>query len=506
MSSGSIEYKQQIYPVSRGESDTTEYHLLETKDLKLEELSHTLGVDHKKLLRKTDWHVIPPFALLYFVVYLNKSSFGLLFVDGVLDTLSILKLQLASAYAAFFCPIIAFQWMANILLRAVKPHFLVLILVLIFGAFNLGCGFAPNYGTFVTMQALHGLFQAGTETTVVYMLSTYYEPREALSRFGGLYSVNCLAGMTINLILLGTNLHLDGSRGLESWRWLMIILGLASMLCAFVLFMVIPDFPENAHFYNDQETIFMVRKLELFSGKSGFNLPTRRKDVFEVLCDPVIFIPGIASLAIGYVSHAYALFEPIIFQGLKFDLIGTNENSAYPWILAFGYVVITAVVSGYFKHRYVFLFIHLVVVVAGALLIFCDTTTNGRSHYKYAGNFLIVSGAYAAMPTLICWTTLNVCGHLRKAVITSLEITIFDIGGLIALFVVVKSDEVFTQGYIVGFCLVIASMLLLSVYLIYLVRANRAKRSALYKETFSEYDDHKKIIMGDKNPVFDYMY
>lgn len=484
-----------------------QYFSEKTKDLQVTELGERFGVDQKKLLRKIDLCVLPPFALLYFVSFLNRSSFGLVWVDGIFESLNIDQLQLTAAYAAFFAPIICFQFFSNIILRVIKPHFWIAFSVLFYGTFNLASGFSKNYGTFVVCQFFHGLFQAGSETAVVYILAHYYERREAQRRFSGLYSVNCLGGMTANLISYGINNHVTNGHlhGYEPWRYLLIILGSITMGAAVILFLTVPDFPEGARFFNDNETFFIIKKLELYGGKSGYTLNTSAPEVFEVLKDSLIYLPAFAAFGIGFVSHAYSLFEPVIYQSLNFGTATTNLFSSFPWIVAFFWINVNSYLSDKFKIRYPFLFFNTLAVVIGALLIFCDKN-KGRDHFKYAGNFMLISGAYSSMPILICWSSLNVCGHLRKSVITSLEVSIHDLGGLVALFAFYKNDSLFRQGFIAGFVFELICWAISIYYLYTLLKQNMKKRSNSYKSEFDLYSSRKKTIMGDKNPNYDYMY
>lgn len=504
-----LELKDNYYVHSYDEQNIVEdelYQSSETKRLRVEELARQHKIVESKLMRKIDLCVIPPFALLYLISFMNKATFGMIYLNGITGLLGgMLSTALVSAFAAFFVPIICFQFGANVILRIIRPHFVVSSTVLLYGAFNLSLSFSQNYSTLVALQFFHGLFQAGTETTVIYMLAHYYSRTEAPIRFGSLYLFNALGGALINFMSWGIFANLNGALGLESWRWILIIVGAITMFLAIILFFTVPDFPESARFFNDAETYFLVKKLEIYGGKSGYNIRPTFKEYLKVLRDPLILLPPFAGVFIGYVSTAYCTFEPTIFKLIIFSVEKANKNLAWAYLLGFGWINIFMFVTQKWSFRYAVFFFNTLIAIAGALLYICDRELFS-TNYKLAGNYLLVCGTFCCMPILACWTTMNVCGHTRKAVITSLEISFHDLGGLVSLFVMVHSDLRYRKGLITGISMAVFGLILLAIYSFILYRSNKIKRSNAYKEKFSMLSEREKILMGDKSPGYDYVY
>ena len=55
---------------------------------------------------------------------------------------------------------------------------------------------------------------------------------------------------------------MDGAAGLEGWRWIFILEGIATVLVAFAAFFLIHDFPETATFLSEDERAFVIHRLK----------------------------------------------------------------------------------------------------------------------------------------------------------------------------------------------------------------------------------------------------
>ena len=54
---------------------------------------------------------------------------------------------------------------------------------------------------------------------------------------------------------------MDGVAGLQGWRWIFILEGIATVLVAIAAFFVLQDFPETAKFLTNEERAFVVHRL-----------------------------------------------------------------------------------------------------------------------------------------------------------------------------------------------------------------------------------------------------
>ncbi|GMM33071.1 hypothetical protein DASC09_003960 [Saccharomycopsis crataegensis] len=481
-----------------------DFFLNETsKKLKVQELADELQVDQKKLMMKTDMFVLAPFCLLYLVANLDRTHFGLLYLNGLTSTLKITQLQYFAACAAFFSPYVFFQFFSNLILKSVRPHFWISISVLMYGTFVLASGFVKSYGGYVACEFFHGVFQSGCDSAVFYILAHYYERRESQKRISYLYSTQHVAILVNNLICYGVNLHMHNRYGLETWRWLLIIQGAITMGSAFILFFILPDFPEGMRFFNNNESIFIIRKLEVYFGKSGYNISFSKGEIFETLRDPMVWLPGLTAVFLGCIPYVYTYIETIAFTFFGFSPELAMEKVTYTYICGFFYMIITGYLSDYFCKRSPFIIFSSLLGLYGLLAI---RFANPGDNWRYSLIFFVTAGSYAAFPHFVGWAAFNLCGHLRRSVATSLIISLSDLSGLYGFFVLFNNNIKFTKALTVGFVWEIISIVLVlgCVFLVY--HENKKKRSREYKDNFNSLSERKKILAGDKDPNFDYIY
>jgi MFS family permease len=79
--------------------------------------------------------------------------------------------------------------------------------------------FVKNYHGMIATRFLLGVVEAPFYPGGVYMISTFYKRKESATRMSIFYTGNLLASSFSGLIAAGVFAGLDGTRGLEGWRW-----------------------------------------------------------------------------------------------------------------------------------------------------------------------------------------------------------------------------------------------------------------------------------------------
>lgn len=496
-----------------GDNDDQTYLGEKSKQMIVSDLATKYGINERKLLFKIDLCVVLPFTTLFFIAYLNRTNLAYARNLGIESTLDISSFQVICGFAAFFTPYIFFELFSNLLLKTVRPHFWVSITVLLYGALTLGSGYIHTYSQFVACEFLHGFFQSGTETAIFYILAHYYTRNESQKRFSAFYSISCIAGACGSSICYLLENSWDGRGGLEAWRWLYIFEGAVTVFMAFVLFFVIPDFPEGATFLNDKETLYVVKKLEIYGCKSGYQIQSTARDIlFKAVLDPLVIIPALSCFGVFYLSYAYAFYEPVLMVLMGLGLSNTNSMSIVPWIVAFIWCNLNGFLSDYFKIRSVFIILNCLLTMAGCLIIILEVSPPGVDYYKYAACYFIVCGSYTVIPLILCWASLNLGGHLRRSTATAILVSVGNAGGLASVFAMNTSKNIrdpsglVREGVIPGVVLVGFSIICTVVYSSYIFRENKKKRTVEYKSFFVNLGEREQILLGDKNPQFEYLY
>lgn len=475
----------------------------EEKKAKVDQLASESNINQRRLMWKIDLCVIPPFCLLYFLAFLDRVNISNAKVYGIEKTLGLHGNQFATALTVFFVPYIVFEVLSNYLIKIIKPHIWLSVMIFLFGLVTLCVAYSHNFGGLVVSRLFLGIFEAGSFPAIFYIIANFYTPGESLRRIAFFFNCTCLAGGCAGA--LAYRIHdLDGKHGLAAWQWIYIIEGAFTMGLAIPLYFAVTDFPEEARFLNENEKQFLKKKLEFYQGNSGFEVKQTWKDVLTVFKEPMLYICAVCYFALVVPAYSYAFFAPSVIKDMGYTAMDAQKHSIYPWLATMGLSLILATLSDYLRVRLPFALIAAACAIAGLGMVFgCTDSANAR----YGGCFLTAMGLYSCMPILICWMSLNFSGHTRKSVGTAFVIGFGNIGGIISSFIFPNNDAPrYKKGF--GICIAFSCLafFLLVVYYAYVKISNKRKQSDSYKQKWNQLDERSKIIKGDLNPDFTYWY
>lgn len=171
-----------------------------------------------------------------------------------------------------------------------------------------------------------------------------------------------------------------------------------------------------------------------------------------------------------------------------------------PWAVAFVVSMLVAAFSDWLRHRFLFTLIPIAIGIAGFAIVM---TVHHNTHLEYGALFLVTSGVYSAMPITICWFTMNLGGHMRRAVGTAWMIGFGNIGGIISTYSFMASDapKFYHTGYSICLGFICLSALSCVLYFCAVVLQNRS-RAKTHDVGMTEYE---KIEKGDMSPDYRYM-
>lgn len=474
----------------------------EEKDRKIDEMANDMGINQRKLMAKIDLFVVPPFILLYFLAFLDRVNISNAKVYNMEKDLGLKGNQFNTALTIFFVPYVFFEVLSNYLMKIVKPHIWLGSMIFLFGIAGMCQAFVKGYGGLIACRFFLGVFESGSFPALFYLLSAYYRKKESQRRFSFFFSCTCLAGGCAGAIAFRIH-DIDGVRGYSSWQWIFLIEGAATAFLAIFLFFAIADFPEQARFLNETERTFLKKKLEYDAGKSAFELHLTFKDVIGFYKQPAAYLTALCYFALVIPSYGYAYFAPTIIKFLGYTAWSANEHSIYPWILAWGLTCVLAILSDKTKMRLPFALFSCILAIVGFSMVMASSDYK----VKYAGCFLAVTGLYSAMPAVVCLYSLNFGGHRNKSVGTSTIVGFGNIGGIISPWLFPNTDAPnYHTGMAVSVFFVALAFVTTCCYTAYTMYLNKIKQTETYRRNWALKDTRTKLLEGDYNPDFKYMY
>lgn len=134
--------------------------------------------------------------------------------------------------------------------------------MLSWGVITVCMGVTQSFAGLVVCRVILGAFEAGFFPGAIYLISMFYKRHELQWRINLFFSASIIAGAFSGLLAYAIA-HMDGIAGYSGWRWIFILEGLFTVVVAIGSYWLVPDWPESAKFYTEDERAFWIRRLAL---------------------------------------------------------------------------------------------------------------------------------------------------------------------------------------------------------------------------------------------------
>jgi sugar phosphate permease len=191
----------------------------------------------------------------------------------------------------FFFTYAAFEVPSNLVLKKLRPSRWLPTIMVAWGVVMTLMGIVKNYHGLLIARIFLGVAEAGLFPGVAvspvsstytfwggiyqpwwsvadilqYYLTMWYCRHEMQIRQALFFSAASIAGAFSGLLAFGIA-KMDGVGGLEGWRWIFILEGIATVLVAIFAYWALYDFPETAGFLTQEEKDFVLYRLKYQGG------------------------------------------------------------------------------------------------------------------------------------------------------------------------------------------------------------------------------------------------
>lgn len=362
----------------------------------------------------------------------------------------------------------------------------------------IGTGFMRNTGQMYASRLLLGIFESGMFPCLALYLSTFYQPTEQALRISYLFVAAALSGSFGGLFAYAL-LKMDGIAGLEGWRWLFIIEGIASVAIALLVYMVLPDNFENAKFLNEDDKKLMRIRAEInarYNGKPDFNW----HDVKLAVQDPKLYMSSFNQFMADICSFGLSSFLPLIIRSFGYDRVTTQLLTVPVFFWASCAYIIISWMSDRWQRRAFFMMPACILTAVGyGVNIGLPITSKGALYFS---TFLIAPGVYIIVGLNAAWLLNSHAPYYKRAMAIGMNQSIGNSAGIV-VGQIFKTQE--DGKYLMGLSGSLAAVVLalfgqMCLYL-YLRRQNR-KREGMTEDERSHHIQHGKG--GDFHPEYRY--
>ena len=151
---------------------------------------------------------------------------------------------------------------------------------------------------------------------------------------------------------------------------------------------------------------------------------------------------------LGLCSSGYSLsfFTPTILSQLGWTALRAQVMSIPIYIVACVFIMLTAFLSDWVRHRYAFITVGVMVATIGYALLLAQQHVSAG--VRYFALYLVMVGGYMGQPLTVIWLANNTRGHWQRSVSTAIQIGIGNCGGIIASNIFISREA---PRYVTGF-------------------------------------------------------
>lgn len=471
-------------------------------------------IDEKKLLRKMDFRIVPTLALLYLMSFLDRGNIGNANIEGLSEDLGLTSKQYSMCLTVFFFTYCAFEVPSNMVLKKLKPSIWLPTIMVAWGAVMIGMGFVQGYTGLLITRILLGATEAGLFPGVAYFLTQWYCSKELQFRQALFFSAASIAGAFSGLLAFAIA-KMDGTGGLEGWRWIFILEGVLTVLVAFVAYYWLYDYPDTAKFLTDDERAFIQHRLKYDSHNKGEtvggvtiveNEEHGKQYIKAAFKDWQLIFHIFNFWGIGVPLYGISLFLPSILRGLGYSINKSQLMTIPIYITASILSVVQAYVSDRVGKRAPFIFASFWIMLIGMLMALC---TNPADHPMviYGGVYITCAGLYPAFPGIISWNANNQSGSYKRAIAMAIHIGAGNMSGAIAANIYRTADKprfILGHSVVVGF--VCGGLIATTCLFIFYRLGNQKRERDLARGKYDNVPMDELMKMGDKSPYFKYKF
>ncbi|PBK93896.1 MFS general substrate transporter [Armillaria gallica] len=300
---------------------------------------HLSRSEATRIRRKIDLHIVPLIRLsLSRIQYMDKATLGNAAVLGLLEDTHLSTdhedLRLGTI---FYLGYLVFEFPQNLCLQRLPVGKWLSFNILAWAIALCMHAACKNFAGLFVVRLILGICEGSITAGFMIVTSMFYTRTEQTLRVGYWFLMNGTAQIISGFISFGT-LHMK-TNTLQAWQWLMIILGILTMVTAIIFWFLFPDSPTNAWFLTPEERSSAVQRIK--ENQTGVeNKHFKKEQMIEALTDVKIWLFALFSV-LADIPNSLVNQRQIIISSFGFSDLETTLLGCVP-----GAVAILAVWSG----------------------------------------------------------------------------------------------------------------------------------------------------------------
>jgi MFS family permease len=400
--------------------------------------SSTKTVTERRLKLKLDAVILPLTTLLYLSAYLDRGNMGNARLQGVeTELMGGSDTNYSIALSCFYIAYILFNVPGNIMAKILQPSTALAIAAFIWGVASTLQAAAFNFPGIIVCRLFIGIGEAGFGPTVPFYYTLWYKREEIALRNALFIGCGALAGAFGGLLAYGVSFATGSSIG-ATWRILFLIEGLPTIVLALLIFLFLPNRPENSKYLTEEERALATTRLT----SNDPNKLKKRKFQWSgfrrAITDYKIYMCGVIYLGVNLTLGSISGFLPTIIASLGYSNAQAQLYTVPPYACAAVFMVLTSFLSDRAGCRGLFIAGVMMTSCLGWVILLAVTD---NQHARYFATFLLVMGSFTAIPLTLSWVSNNSANESQRAVELGMLNGIGQCFSILASFIFPSSDK-----------------------------------------------------------------
>lgn len=257
--------------------------------------------------------------------------------------------EFSTAVSIFYVTYVLFEAPWAVMMKKLTPRNILTGLCIVWSLTTIFTGFIQSVGSLYATRLILGACEAGLFPCLNLYLTMVYRREEQAKRVSYLMSCAAISGAVGGLLAYGL-LQMDGIGGKAGWRyvslsvkqsllltvslsrWVYIIEGLFSIICALLIWFGLPNNPAEAYFLTEEEKWMMRVRNEQrrkYMGSEEFSWEEMR----IAIRDPKLMFSSIIQFCQDILLYGFSTFLPTILGGMGYDSLMSNVLTVpvYVW-------------------------------------------------------------------------------------------------------------------------------------------------------------------------------
>lgn len=281
----------------------------------------------KAIVWKFIRNIMPFLGLIYLVAYIDRQNVGFAKLQMAGD-LGLSEAAYGLGASLFFVGYFFFEVPANIILAKVGARRWFARIMISWGIVTVLLGFTQNAAMFYILRFLLGVAEAGFFPGVLYLL-TIWAPQGYRARLVGWFMMASVIANAVGAPLCGWLLDQDGSFGLRGWELVFFVTGAPAVLLGFVTLMWLPDGPQEARFYTEEEKTWLVNRI---AAENATLVKADHANPLRVLLDPRVLLLSAAYIGLPLAAYGLSYWLPTVVKGFGVSNTVNGFLNIIPWL------------------------------------------------------------------------------------------------------------------------------------------------------------------------------